>query len=745
MRIRVLGLTALVAIAAVACGGGSSSPSTGDQPPATSGPDDPTFVIRSTGVLSEGVLSAELALAETARLLDLARFSVDLAHRFTDAHGASVLTTRCAYGGNITLVLDDRDGDSRASAGDAITAVLDRCGVPRLNRAGTGTLRVEIIAAAPRVETALQARLSFTTPLLLTEMAGGPFRPVQAVEQRGSMLVHWAESADQMQTRVLSTSEDDLRVVPGPSSIAPRVSMSRVDLAQTLRFDVARIETRFDYRLRQDAGWLRVRTTSPIRGELDAAPREWDIEAVGAAGWKYRWQRGEREGSWPSVLIDVVQPSGATADSTILRPLWHLLPALGKDPRHEGAYLAYSDRSGGYFVVVPWKALSGNSIGDEPFRVEGGGVVSPLKIDALFQRPVAAHKALTESGTEVQLQFRAAMGDSYPQLQFRWIDVGYVEGVEVGTPRSTIATAVERQGSLFRIRAAEPLRRGRNYSLQVSLGGVGWGTELELRDVSGDPFLSRFSNVTLVSMDSSIVVSPFGSDLALASTSSASSLRTEVSVTGDRAVAGYRWEQISGPALNIVSPNSPHTEVTPGWAGLLGLTEAVMQVTVTSNLGESDYARVVLQVGDIQSEGAWFYTETKRSLHPLRQVRIGPGSFFYGPEPGAIGVRLPPADDGTTGVEFSVTPANGARLAVGQYSDAILSQDPGGSNGLVSRVTCLDRLSEVVGSFEVIEVEYNSVGQITRLAIDFQQSCLGGQGEYQRGSFRFNSAIPITP
>jgi hypothetical protein len=72
-----------------------------------------------------------------------------------------------------------------------------------------------------------------------------------------------------------------------------------------------------------------------------------------------------------------------------------------------------------------------------------------------------------------------------------------------------------------------------------------------------------------------------------------------------------------------------------------------------------------------------------------------------------------------------VTPANGQALALGSYVNAVMSDTPGSENALITRAFCNTAGSPVSGSFQVLDQ--------------------AGAQDYQRGSYRFNSPIPLTP
>jgi hypothetical protein len=174
--------------------------------------------------------------------------------------------------------------------------------------------------------------------------------------------------------------------------------------------------------------------------------------------------------------------------------------------------------------------------------------------------------------------------------------------------------------------------------------------------------------------------------------------------------------------------------------------DAVMQLTVTDSIGSSDRVRVLVKAGSYVSQGAAFYSVLGNGLlTPQITLGTGIGSIFYGSPGGAVSPRVAGPSEGGTGSDFSVTPANGQALALGTYADVVRSYTPGTQNGLVSSLYCNTNGAPVSGYFRVLDLGYSGDGTINRLAIDFVEQCQAGAQEFQRGSYRFNSPMPLTP
>lgn len=79
-------------------------------------------------------------------------------------------------------------------------------------------------------------------------------------------------------------------------------------------------------------------------------------------------------------------------------------------------------------------------------------------------------------------------------------------------------------------------------------------------------------------------------------------------------------------------------------------------------------------------------------------------------------------------------------MHVGAYENATWWANPGqnGINFTVNGRGC----SQTAGRFDVLEIQTDFSGTITKLAIDFEQRCASGAPPLL-GSYRMNSGVPI--
>ncbi len=751
MNWRLWGTLGLCAWNLVGCGGGGgSSGSSGDAPPVVADPNAPTFTFNSS---DPTVIDAKTQgfmieiLGSGSSLLDYAQFTTDIAHRFAGAGSPTSVTANCAYTGQVTLQFDDRDGNGHASAGDVITATLDHCGVPALRRSVSGTLQVQIVAASPTVDVGLQAHLVITDALKMDALQGTNVGTVQAGTLQGSMDVKWSESSTGSQLAALSSSADDLRFTATYDGVESTNSLRVIDVLRAVRYDSASISSSmaFLYNVGPRGGMLRVSTKQAFQGDLNVAPKQFVVEADAAQGWVLLAERQHPTVAAPTPVSHAVTPAGVVRPDMTLD--WGQMLSPMTDTRLGQGVATYTDQGSSFNVLASWRGLAYQSDIDRACQqvFVAGVTPNPYHADALFQRPVAPQPSLTEPGALLKVQFGRDIATDSPSFQFRFADA--TELFDASFPIWNVSATATRYGSAYEIRPAEPLRQGREYYLQSSTdGGVSWTGDWVVRDAQNQIFMEGTEDLFDVTTDSSLVASATQSDKATVAASTPARLRGSAALRDGQTVTGYQWEQLSGVPLHLSTPLSAETDASldSGSPQLVG--DALLQLTLTDSLGNRDRVRVLVEAGSYVSQGAALYTQTKYGLlAPQPAVSTGAGSIFYGPTAGTVSPRVLGPSEGGTGVDFSVTPANGQALALGTYANAVMSDTPGPQNGLISRVFCNTTGSPVSGSFQVLDLGYAGDGTITRLAIEFVQQCQAGAQEFQRGSYRFNSPMPLTP
>lgn len=730
-----------MAAAVTGCGGGG-----GGGTPETSTPvqtPDPTAPTFRMSALQDGQLPQlveEIADA-SAGVLDMAQFATDIAHRFSsvEATGSGAVTANCAYQGSITLRLEDKDGDHRASAGDSIVAVLDRCGVPTLKRSATGTLRLDIGTVPTSTELGFQGTLTIADVLKIAPLGGGDnIGTVLPGTLRGSLGVQWSDTSSTSSLKAVSSAADDLRFTAIYNVIETTTGYQRMEIARTLRYDTAAVSTSISlsYDTGARGGALRVRTPQPYEGYLNAGPKQLMLTAEMADGSRLQLARTPQRGFGVELGYAWKSSAGADLVPTKMTSWPQRFSTLARDPRQSRDFSGWSEDGPASTAIWPWKdnGLAWDSIFDQSRTPTGA---EPYRADAVFQRPVVASRTMTEGeGATIRLQFGRPIAADL-NYRFRLADV-----TSDGQYAWPVATTSTRTGALFVIRLAEPLRRGRSYTLQASLDGVDWTVAKEVRDAEGGILLRGADAFSQYSTFNGFRVEVYTADSVCPSATTPSRLVAQAQLLDDATLAQVKWEQLSGPPLVLSTPNALTTNMVLANDGPVPIEDAVLQVTVTDSRGRVDRARVSVKAGNVQAQGAAFAMEMGNKVGSRREGRVGPGSIFLGPEPGLIRPRVVSADAYGTGSEFSFGTAGNQPLALGLYTPLVRDTTAISANRLSSLLYCENGNALSTGWFNVRDLGYAADGTIIRLAVDFEQHCGGADISYQKGSYRYNSAVP---
>jgi hypothetical protein len=217
------------------------------------------------------------------------------------------------------------------------------------------------------------------------------------------------------------------------------------------------------------------------------------------------------------------------------------------------------------------------------------------------------------------------------------------------------------------------------------------------------------------------------------------------STTSLRPIVGYQWSQVSGTPLRFGDASAASTTVSWGATAPAGVERATVRLTVTDAAGDSDVMDVVVLSSNLAAANRVLY------------FRSAAGDYI-----GAGKTALFTADSAQFQETLSagylrasvITPgygewwyldlatANGAALQVGAYEDAIRAAFRDGKNGI--DFTGSGRgCNQTVGRFDVLEIQTDGAGAITRLAVDFEQHCESATAPALLGSYRINSNVPI--
>ena len=214
------------------------------------------------------------------------------------------------------------------------------------------------------------------------------------------------------------------------------------------------------------------------------------------------------------------------------------------------------------------------------------------------------------------------------------------------------------------------------------------------------------------------------------------------SAGGASAVASYSWEQLSGPTVTVSNPVGDSTTFTAPAVPAGGAT-IEFQLTVKNAAGFTDSDRVLVRVQG--SAEPRFYISVAPSAYDF--VTSGVPEFFDG-NTGALRISSGIGGFGreNVSVQFNdiglwtvnLMSAQGQSLAPGIYTDLSTVKSDHAGLDLSGDGRGCDR---TVGSMTIHEIERDSDGKVTKLAMEFVTRCDFGAPTY--GVVRYNSTVPF--
>ncbi len=224
------------------------------------------------------------------------------------------------------------------------------------------------------------------------------------------------------------------------------------------------------------------------------------------------------------------------------------------------------------------------------------------------------------------------------------------------------------------------------------------------------------------------------------------SLTARSSTSTAQPLVAYKWSQVSGTPLRIGTPEAVQTTVSWGDAPPAGVEQAVVRLTVTDALGDTETTDAILLSASVTGSSHVLY------LRSTPGDGIGSGATTLIEDSAA---QFQEALNGGT-VHISVVRpgyaewwyldlavASGTPFQVGAYDDAIRAAFAGSTRNGVDLSGSGRGCNQVFGRFDVLEVATDSSGAITRLAVDFEQHCEFANAAPLLGSYRVNSSVPI--
>ena len=676
------------------CGGGGGGGG-GGTPPAPPPPIETVPLVITAGTATD---IGSLSISGGEGLLQLGEMAVDFAKRAAESSALSY-SASCPNGGVLDALLIDPDQSGRPSPGDTVRVTLRDCYLNTLEDIGVGEFAFVLDAPASGARSAYSGTLTFSPGFGIVTQGSQ-----DRLDIAGSLRVEWRLERLQTLIRVASTTADDLRFTAQVSGLRKVERFHRIDASKTLRYDSARSLVRFSFTYDSQtlAGRLEVRTPSDFSAFFNTYPDQGRVTITGANN--------------SQVLIE----PNFVVNSELARVRF--------DATGDGTYEADS--------VSPWQQQTDGYLWWEPISVPASGqrvfyqtrAFNVNDFGILFTVPVSfgGERVSVRPEVVIQLTRELAAGTSLA-FEFRTAD---------GRGEHNVPANVEIDGARISIVPQEQLEHGRSYFVENTSGTVRdrFGNTLSLGNYFGVDTRNDLQAVARAS-----------GPLAFAGTPLALDARDSTSVDGP--VARYRWRQVSGTPAGIANPDAPLTTIAPGLAPVSGEV-LVFEVEITNRAGEYDRERVSVQSFQSASQGSFFH------------MRSSPGDYIGGgvtalfssatgdftatsPGPGGLSIwynERPAFQSYWWSLEFVA--AGNAPLAIGRYEDAQRSPFQDAGRPGLSMFGTGRGCNQLAGRFEIFELERDANGNVTRLALDFEQRCeITGPPLF--GSIRVNSTRPL--
>lgn len=640
--------------------------------------------------------AATRGAAATESLLRLAELPIAFAQAVTQRR-TDTFTTNCRNGGIAEVVLTDADQNLRATAGDSLRVTLRDCYVQALDDVAAGEFSFTFEAPAAGVRESYAGVLRFG-PGFATRV-----QPALRVEVDGQLNVQWRREA--LLASIAATTVTPAGVAFSTVSNGPRVieTLKNASASKMLRYDSARVELQFDATLESQflGGRIQIRTPNGVSAFFNTYPEQ----------GLYRF--------------------GGAANATV-----ELVPnfVVGS----EFARVRFDDNGDGTIdneATVPWQQITEGYLWWEPVSTpnvaSGGFPTQTFNINDMRLLSFEPGDPVPVTA-EIAAQFSRPLASPTP-IAMRFFNFSSSFGEHVDA--DTIV-----QGARLTARPRSQLNHGQTYALQLVAG--------EFRDQFGNSagiigFPAFTTRNNLVAATRAMPLASLGGAPV--------ELDGSPSTSTDGAIRRQRWRQIAGPAASISNPDSIRTMVTPAPSSPPG-DLLVFELSVENDTGETDRELIALPSISIPEQAGILYYRSSagdtlgQGSTAFLSTASGSLNAFRGFSNG-ITVRFQNSENSPGGslVNWTVelaAPGNAA-LDVGAYENAERSGfQLQGRPGLA--MTGSGRVcGSVTGRFDIYEVEYDGSGEVTRLAVDFEQRCGLANEPPLFGSIRYRSARPV--
>jgi hypothetical protein len=588
----------------------------------------------------------------------------------------------------------------------------------------------------------VKARLAIVQPLLLEGVFG--FRAPLTMPEgtlSGTMALEWQGSPTESTLRAVSSTADDLQMIQG--GLPWRWTRMRVE--RKVRHDEPGVASTLAFDFERGAATARVVTDVAVGGALNSEPVAGTVRVLAGGGRELRVKLQPRTSSFANMSFEIVGSEGRVLQTT--SAVWDTdNGALVWDGRD---LLQYTH---------PIRQVPAEETLEGPRNVrfqqiaqmfEQPGSTQPVDIDPLFLHPVLPAPGVTSAEAVFRLQLPADIQEGQAEPKFRFVNIG--PPIPPALPRPPIEARLTRRGALWLLQPAESLGHGTGYVIETSLDGVDWDPDsvrlLRLRNGTTVRLSSRLGLGSIFTPATLLLTVPTN-QVILLGTGDSLSFTASVQAARGQGIASFRWQQVSGEPLLLETPETATTRVRPAAtaSGLVG--PAQLMLTVVDSLGNVERLRLNLTVGDRVASGAllyaaWQLDASVQSFFPPRDIATGLGRVDVAAgRPGTLMLTAGFSNPFPSG-DLHLAPPAGANLAVGSYEGASL--DPAATG--VPYLSCLTGTcdAQTRSRFQVLQLERDAQGRITRLAVDYEQTSPRSIRPKVTGGYRFNSTLPVGP
>jgi len=300
-----------------------------------------------------------------------------------------------------------------------------------------------------------------------------------------------------------------------------------------------------------------------------------------------------------------------------------------------------------------------------------------------------------------------------------------------GFPYTDVQTQVTVTGALLTITPLEPLKAGRTYDIYGIdvFSEFGQGAYMSFLEITtSDAVIPKITATTRA----------YRQDDYPTLDASASQLNAGNNLT-------IQWTEITNAGVVFADPSAAITAISLPNNVNDSITEDIqIRLTVSNENGRTAQEDIILshqpapasfisldsEQGDYIGQSAlWF--ENQASAFSSESTLTNPNEIVLN-------------YNGSTSWWMNIASANGAPLALGQYSG---ERWPFQSAGFAGFDFSGDGrgCNTSTSTFEILELAYNDAGALTQLSVDFTQYCEQPNGPALHGQVRFNSSMRINP